>query len=298
MSSDWKSLSQINFLIYRRMSEQLDTALSALEQIPQSQDQERALHAASNARDLYSAWANLIRYKAGETPAITGPQQISACFLLRWIATTLHMSKIPDCDEKEVLKGNLETIQEALIALRSCAQSLGPRAHVVVQRHQLGFWIRVRYGSSASSPSTLDDLMASMQSNWRQQTAAFELASAIDFLRMNEVDVFYSLQDGQCEIAFLLPFVNPPSHHPSSRERVKTLLDSYNELGDLRGHHRSWRLMIRRFLTARTAFTLSTLITLIALIRLNPLKKLKIDPMLKALPIDSILPTLPILRML
>jgi hypothetical protein len=68
-----------------------------------------------------------------------------------------------------------------------------------------------------------------MQSNWRLQTAAFELASAQDFLEMNEMELFYTLAEGQCELAFFMPFIQQPSHRPSSRDRVKTLLDSFND---------------------------------------------------------------------
>ncbi len=228
MSSEWTTLAQINFLIHRRLSERLDSALTALEHTQSEQAQERAIYAVSAARELYRAWTNLIRFKAGEAPAFAGGQQIDACYFLQWIAAELNMSHIPDCDEREALNGNLESVQEALVALRSCAQTLGPHAHIQVQRHERGFWVRVRYGRSNSSPETLEELMAGLRDNWRLETAAFELHCAYDFLKMNDIELFYSMPDQYCELAFFLPFTQQRNRGPSAREKAKTLLDSYN----------------------------------------------------------------------
>jgi len=205
MSSEWGTLSQINFLIHRRLSDFLDNAIIALEQSPS--DQERALSDVSAAQGVYNAWTNLIRYKAGESPAFTGAQHISACELLQWIAAELNISRVPDCDEQESLRGNPETVKEAVIALRSCTQTLGPRPQIQVQRHERGLWLRMRYGRTGNPPTTLEELMASLNDNWRLETAAFELSCAHDFLKMNGIDLFYTLPEGFCELAF---FPDPP----------------------------------------------------------------------------------------
>jgi hypothetical protein len=230
MSSEWTTLSQINFLIHRRLMEFLDRAATDLGQLSavHGPEHERALQDVTAAREMYNAWNSLIRFNAREDPAITGPQQFKVCDLLDWIAAELNIARVPDCEDQEVLQGNLATVQEALIALKSCTQTLGPRAHIVVQRHERGFWVRVRYGKPANPPATLGELMAGLRSNWRLETAAFELACAHDFLAMNDMELFFTLPDQHCELSFFLPFSRQRGKGPSARDKVKTMLDSYN----------------------------------------------------------------------
>jgi hypothetical protein len=140
----------------------------------------------------------------------------------------LNISRVPDCDEDEVLRGNPETVKEAVIALRSCTQTLGPRPQIQVQRQERGLWLRMRYGSSGNPPATLDTLMSSLHDNWRLETAAFELSCAHDFLKMNGLDLFYTLPDGFCELAFFLPLAHQRGVRGSAKDKAKTLLDSFN----------------------------------------------------------------------
>lgn len=226
MSSEWATLSQINFLIHRRLTAYLENAVTVLDESPEAHHSVR--HEIQAAQGVYNAWTNLIRFKAGESPAITGSQQISSCELLQWIAAELNISRVPDCDEEEVLRGNPETVKEAVIALRSCTQTLGPRPQIHVQRHDRGIWLRMRYGSTGNSPATLDALMLSLQDNWRLETAAFELSCAYDFLKMNGLDLFYTQPDGFCELAFFLPLVHMRGQRGSAKEQAKSLLDGFN----------------------------------------------------------------------
>ncbi|MBZ0299483.1 MAG: hypothetical protein K8J31_07085 [Anaerolineae bacterium] len=226
---DWESLSEINFLMYRRMNEQLTTALSALEPAAdEDPNQARAGDAVSSALHMYTAWANLIRHKAGETPLTTGKQEFNGRDLLNWIATTLQLSDIPEAEADFMLKGNRAMLQEALALLQSCAHTLGPGVRVLVEKHPRGFWFRVRYHALSDPPPTLDELLANLRANWRVQSAAFELRSARDFLQLNNTELYYSVQDRDCELSFFAWFVQQPTGSQSPREKARALLDAFN----------------------------------------------------------------------
>ena len=232
MNTDWNTLSEINFLLYRRMSDHLNAALVALEPAawPGEEIQpDRAAQSVTEALSMYTAWANLIRHKAGETPLISGEACFDGCDLLRWVTTTLQIADLPELpDEQTILKGNRATLQEALVSLQSCAHVLGPGVRVVVERHMRGLWFRVRYGILGQPPTTLDELLASLQANWRVKMAGFELSSARDFLSMNNTELFYTVRDQRGELAFFVWFAQQPSGELSRQEQARVLLDSFN----------------------------------------------------------------------
>ena len=225
---DWESLSEVNFLISRRMVDQLSAALDALGQIPQGEQQQRALSTVTSALDLHTAWADLIRHKVGDKSVLPGPQEFDGRNLLEWITETLQMEDLPHPESDVMLKGNRGTIQEALLLLQSCAHTLGPGVRVRVEQHRHGLWFRVRYAALSDPPGTLEELLASLRANWRLQSAAFEMRSAREFLSMNGCDLFYSVRDRECELAFFLWFAHQPNGEPSAKDKAKALLDSYN----------------------------------------------------------------------
>lgn len=225
---DWESLSEINFLMSRRMVDQLNDALAALDQIPSSEDQTRATTAVTAALNLHSAWADMIRYKVGQTPLFSGPQQFRAGDLLEWIVEGLQVADFPTSEADLRLRGNRATIQEALLLLQSCAHTLGPGVHVRAEKHRHGLWFRVCYGAVSDAPDTLEELLARLRANWRLQSAAFELRSARDFLVMNGCELHYTIAERECQLAFFLWTVQPANGEPNAKEKAKTLLDTYN----------------------------------------------------------------------
>lgn len=226
---DWETLSEINFLLYRRMTEQLNVALTALEHVPaHGPHREQAQGAVVSALNMYTAWANLIRHKAGEAPLLSGAQQFRSGDLFQWIASTLQLPDLPQVSGDVMLKGNRAILQESLLLLQSCAHTLGPGVRVQVEQHPRGFWFRVRFRALSDLPPTLDELLASLRANWRVQSAAFELRSARDFLRLNNSELYYSVQDHDCELAFFAWFVQQPTNSASPQEKARALLDAFN----------------------------------------------------------------------
>ena len=232
---DWKTLSEINFLLANRMTEQLTAALTALDKIDTpSPQRSRATAMTSAALNTYTAWASLIRHNAGEAKVLPGGSQFESHTLLNWLATVLnirHFSNSLEDEESRILLGNRETLQEALVLLRSCAQTLGPGVRVTVEEHARGLWFKVRYGAVGSPATTLSDLLTSLQSNWRSQSTAFELRCAQDFLTMNNTDLCYNVRHDECELAFFIKAAQANTrrrHEPTSQDRARALLDSYN----------------------------------------------------------------------
>jgi hypothetical protein len=223
---DWETLSEINFLMSRRVVDQLQGALGLLGQADEAKRQ-RATGAVQSALDLYNAWADLIRYKSGETP-LNSPTRFDGHDLLEWIAVTLQINDLPQPEGEIMLRGNRATLQEALLLLQSCAHTLGPGVRVRVESHRHGLWFRVRYASVSQPSANLEELLASLRANWRLQSAGFELRCAREFLLMNSCELFYTLHDQECELAFFVWFAQQPTAQPSTKEKAKALLDSYN----------------------------------------------------------------------
>ena len=228
---DWETLSEINFLINNRMTEQLFIALNALEKLDDQDNQrQRAEGAVNSALNMQVAWANLIRHKAGDGTTLPGETRFPLYEMLDWISTVLQIPGMPELDDTLIVEGNRETLQEALVLLHSCAHTLGPGARVVVDEHQRGYWFRVRYGATQDCPQTLSELLGRMQANWRLQSAAFELCSAGDFLEMNNCEMFYTPGERMGELAFFVKAVRPTTQRKKddTRTKTRTLLDTYN----------------------------------------------------------------------
>lgn len=228
---DWEALSEVNFLINSRMTEQLNTALAAIERLPDVEHhRSRALEMVRSTLNMHIAWATLIRHKAGQSRTLTANPQFGSQEMVNWLASILHLSESPHPDDALSLHGNRETLQEAVMLLRSCAQTLGPGVRVLVEQQANGLWFRVRYGAVGLPPNTLDELVSSLQTNWRVQSACFELRCARDFLEMNQCELFYSTRNNDCELAFFVQAAQPSVRRNGSdpRQKTRALLDAYN----------------------------------------------------------------------
>jgi hypothetical protein len=210
---DWQALAEINFLLYRRMAEHLNAALAAISLTDPSNSktgqpaqfwQQRALNETLNALNLHNAWSSLIRHKAGETMMPQHQRRFQANDLLRWLARELQLMYTPQASQDITLSGNRETLQEALLLLRSSAQMLGPGVHLQAQATHDGLWFRVRYRWYKSPPANLGALLESLGKHWRGRGTAFELLRAQDFLAMNDCPLVYQVVDDYCELAFFI----------------------------------------------------------------------------------------------
>ena len=199
------------------MSEHLNAALAAISLLEPNEEsksemegfwQARAVEQVLNALNLHNAWSSLIRYKMGESLMPQQTRQFQANDLLRWLSRELQLDDTPQSPKDVTLSGNRETLQEALLLLRSCAQMLGPNVHLFAQNHEDGMWFRVRYDTLKPPPPTVEDLIASLGRNWRARSTAFELARAKDFLAINGCELLYQIsKEGYCEMAFFIPAV-------------------------------------------------------------------------------------------
>jgi hypothetical protein len=202
---DWEALAEINFLIHRRMAEYLNDALAAVNQMdkpdPEGVTKSRVVKRIAEAQNLHTAWASLVSFKAGE-PGLKSSGHFEARPLLDWLAAELQLQNASMPEGEIILAGNRETLQEALLLLRSCAFTLGPGLRLLVEGQKYGLWFRIQYRSVGKPPSTLEDLLLELRGNWRSQSAALELRSARDFLSMNNYELFYTVQD--CSIRAIL----------------------------------------------------------------------------------------------
>src|SRR5690606_39123480 len=111
---DWEALSEVNFLINSRMTEQLNTALAAIERLPDVEHhRSRALEMVRSTLNMHTAWATLIRHKAGQSRTLTANPQFGSQEMVNWLASILHLRESPHPDDALSLRGNRETLQEA-----------------------------------------------------------------------------------------------------------------------------------------------------------------------------------------
>ncbi len=214
---DWESLSEINFILYRRMSEHLNAALAAISllgapEAPENPEfwRERALSEVMNSLGLHNAWASLVRFRLGEQFQAQNLMQFTASEMLDWLSAELQLSSVEPLEADILLFGNRESLQEALLLLHSCASMFGPGVTLQAQIEGRGMWFRVRYQSMKLPPPSLDALIASLErlpETWRNRNCVFELKRARDFLRMNNCDLLYTVEGHLCELAFFVPAV-------------------------------------------------------------------------------------------
>lgn len=210
---DWESLAELQFLLYSRIADSLNAALSgiALSDMPEAQDkppgywQERATAKVSNVLNLFTAWSNLIRFKLDGTIPERALRPFPANALLAWLGSQLQLSPVPRLADDPTLVANQETLQEALLLLYSAAFTQGSGVRLEVGPASEGLWFRVRFARNTPIPPTFDALLASFGDHWRDQDTLFELATARDFVALNGLELVLNTSGEQCEFAFFAP---------------------------------------------------------------------------------------------
>ncbi len=208
---DWSSLANIQFLLYNRISDLLNAALSsiALSGMPEAQEQppefwrDRATHKIYDVLNLYTAWTALARFKMGEA-SDRGMRPFPVNLLLNWLGTQLQLSPVPADPSNLILYGSQETLQEALWLLYSVGYTQGSGVRLELESSRLGVWFRVRFNRTTPLPTSIDDLLTSFGTHWRAQDTAFELAAARDFIRLNGSELILASGDGYGDLSFFV----------------------------------------------------------------------------------------------
>ncbi len=215
---DWEALADLQFLLYNRIADSLNAALSsiALSDMPEAQNRppgfwkDRAQTKVANVLNLVVAWSHLIRYKRGDPIPAQAQRTFHANALLTWLSAQLHIAPPPLIECDPVLHGNQETLQEALLMLYSAAQALGTGVRLETEVTRLGTWFHVRFARPPAMPSTLDALLASFREHWRDQSTRFELTIARDFVRMNGAELMLGTNGMQADLMFFVRAAGAP----------------------------------------------------------------------------------------
>jgi hypothetical protein len=209
---DWEALADLQFLLYNRIADSLNAALTgiALSDMPEAQDKppgfwkERASTKIANVLNLFTAWSYLVRFKMGESIPERAVRPFEANALLQWLGSQLQLVPAPEIATNPLLYANRETLQEALLLLYSAAYTQGTNVRFELQAAQDGLWFRVQFTRAKPLPETFDALLASFGDHWRDQDTVFELATARDFVRLNECDLVLNSSTNHGEFAFFV----------------------------------------------------------------------------------------------
>jgi hypothetical protein len=215
---DWKSLADWQFVLYTRIADSLNAALSsiALSDMPEAQDKppgfwkDRATAKIANVLNLFTAWSYLIRYKMGEPIPERSIRPFRVNTLLAWLGAQLQLSPPPKTEANPLLHANQETLQEALLLLYSAAFTQGSGVQLTLDVTKLGIWFRIKFFRNTPLPGSLDDLLASFGDHWRAQSMAFELTTARDFVRLNGGELTLKPVDNQGEFSFFVRAAGAP----------------------------------------------------------------------------------------
>jgi hypothetical protein len=240
---DWKSLADWQFVLYTRIADSLNAALSsiALSDMPEAQDKppgfwkDRATAKIANVLNLFTAWSYLIRYKMGEAVPDRSIRPFRVNTLLAWLGVQLQLSPLPTTEANPLLHANQETLQEALLLLYSTAFTQGSGVQLTLDVTKLGTWFRIKFFRSTPLPGSLDDLLASFGDHWRAQSMAFELATARDFIRLNGGELTLKTVDNQGEFSFFVRAAGAPRAKilPSSPEAASGTDSAMTEIKEL-----------------------------------------------------------------
>jgi hypothetical protein len=190
---DWEALSQLNFLLAPRISGALNEALNALSLAEIAADginpqlwRDRAKAIIANLLNLYQAWTALIQYKNGLRLPPTAIRPFSVQSLLDWLTIQLELLPPAKAERDLTLNGNQACIQEALWLLYTASYTQGNGVHLVAEAAENGYWFRIRFSRRKPMPPTMESLIETLGSHWRNQDTAFELRVARDFIEMND----------------------------------------------------------------------------------------------------------------
>ena len=209
---DWQALADLQFLLYNRIADSLNAALSsiALSDMPEAQDRppgfwkERATIKVSNVLNLFTAWSYLIRFKLGESLPDRAIRPFRVNTLLAWLSAQLQISPPPEVATNVLLHANQDTLQEALMLLYSVAFTQGTGVHLALEVSALGAWFRIKFNRVKPLPASLDSLIESFGDHWRAQDTAFELYTARDFVQLNGGELLLNPQENAGEFAFFV----------------------------------------------------------------------------------------------
>jgi hypothetical protein len=209
---DWEALADVQFVLYNRVANQLNEALSgiALSDIPEAGDKppgywkERATIKIQNVLNMFTAWTWLIRFKMGEKIPDRAVRPFSTNSLLAWVGAQLQLSPPPTTTLNPLLRANQETLQEALLLLHSVAYTQGNAVRLAFEATTLGTWFRIRFDRYKPLPESVDALIAGFGEHWRAQDAVFELTTARDFVRLNGCELVLNSTAEHGEFAFFV----------------------------------------------------------------------------------------------
>ncbi|MBN1202068.1 MAG: hypothetical protein JXJ20_09450 [Anaerolineae bacterium] len=209
---DWEALSDLQFLLYNRIADSLNAALSAiaLSDMPEAQNEppgfwkDRAAIKIANVLNLFMAWSYLIRFKLGETVPERAIRPFQVNTLLAWLASQIQLNEPPVIKSNPVLHANQETLQEALLLLYSAAFTQGTGVRLELNSISQGVWFRIQFSRLKPLPVTLDDLIESFGDHWRANSTRFELVTARDFIMLNGSDLLLNSSDKRGEFAFFV----------------------------------------------------------------------------------------------
>lgn len=229
---NWQSLSDINFLLYNRLADSLNAALSAmaLAQMAESTGQapewwyQRGKSQIEGVLNLVMSWSWLIQSKVGSDIPEKALQPFRLQSLLDWV--TLHLKLVPPLitEEDVLLHANQHTVQEALLLLYSVAATQGAGVNILISHFSAGVLFRIRFvrpHHAKKSQRSIDELIQQQGSHWRQQIIAFELGIARDFLRMNQIELQLQENGSVSDFCFTL---YKPGQHPQLLSSLPTEL--------------------------------------------------------------------------
>lgn len=209
---DWKALADLQFLLYNRIADSLNAAMSAiaLSDMPEAQDKspsfwkDRATAKVGNVLNMFMAWSYLIHYKLGEMLPDRAIRPFRVNALLEWLGVQLQLTPTPTLPSDPLLHANQETLQEALLLLYSAAFTQGTSVRLELETIDKGVWFRVLFSRLTPLPESFDALLDSYGSHWRAQDTVFELATARDFIRLNGSEIEMSLTKQQGAFSFFV----------------------------------------------------------------------------------------------
>ncbi|MBN1965947.1 MAG: hypothetical protein JW910_14950 [Anaerolineae bacterium] len=212
---DWEALSQLQFLLMRRVVEPLNAGLAAVSLVdmdqvagkPRAYWQDRATRQVMSVLGLVNAWHALLRFKLGELLPHQHIRPFPVQELLDWLTYQLQSPEPFQAITNTVIEANRESLQEALLLLYSAAFTLGPQVNLLIESSESGVWFRVRYarrGANETCPANLDTLLERLSGNWRSEDAAFELRTAADFITLNGSHLHLQGTQYFCEMAFFI----------------------------------------------------------------------------------------------
>ncbi len=209
---DWEALADVQFVLYNRVANQLNEALSGitLSDMPEASDhppgywKERATARVLNVLNMFTAWTWLVRFKMGEPIPERAIRPFYTNELLGWIGVQLQFSPPLTTTLNPLLRANQETLQEALLLLHSVAYTQGSGVRLVCEAATLGTWFRIRFDRFKPLPELVDALITRFGEHWRAQDTLFELTTARDFVRLNGCELLLASTAEYGEFAFFV----------------------------------------------------------------------------------------------